>query len=46
MMNETVSLRACDYKSCPSVTMTGKDVAKIALVILAIAVILYLVIKA
>jgi hypothetical protein len=38
---EQVTFRVCDYNGCPSVTFTGKDVAKIALVTLSIVVVIY-----
>jgi len=36
---EQVTFRACDYKVCPSATLTGNNVAKIALAIVALVIV-------
>lgn len=35
---EKITIRACDYNFCPSTTLTGNNVAKIALAIMSVVV--------
>jgi hypothetical protein len=42
---ENVTIRACSYDLCPSVSITGKDVGKIALTILATIGVCYIIHK-
>ena len=42
---ETVEIHACGYNACPYIKMTGKDIAKLTLIVSAILVAGYILYK-